>query len=206
MTPSADTHCGLEGHQAVSFTWRPSSLEDSAILWPSFRIYKIKVKLKVWHLISGYPWRQMAGATWDFLSKLALEFKFISPIITRSYHLIIVASILYHQSHLNHSLYLIIRLWKNLRGRGRGNLAKAAPEINTGGTQGLQSDRQLWVGGKGGRWDFLWNYICTIKHFFLLILYVSHESKFSKEGFILYVRWLLLLLSHISRVQLCATP
>jgi len=37
-------------------------------------------------------------------------------------------------------------------------------------------------------------------------LYVSHESKFSKEGFILYVRWLLLLLSHFSRAQLCATP
>ena len=42
MTPSADTHCGLEGHRAVSFTWTPSSLEDSAILWPGFRIYEIK--------------------------------------------------------------------------------------------------------------------------------------------------------------------
>ena len=55
-----------------------------------------------------------------------------------------------------------------------GNLTKAAPEINTGGTQGLQSDRQLWEGGKGGRWD-LRNYICIVKHFFLLTLYVSHE-------------------------------
>lgn len=36
-----------------------------------------------------------------------------------------------------------------------GNLTKAAPEINTGGTQGLQSDRQLWEGGKGGRRDLM---------------------------------------------------